>query len=89
MITVNEEKSLQLKRERMPILNKAQIELCLFDLEEYENFEAKLATNARLRIQYNSTVEFFRISQLTESIQDLLEKTDKEMDEFWLLASEI
>lgn len=77
------------ERELMPILSKTQVELCLFDLNEYDNFEVSLSTNPRLRIQYNSTVDFYRLSPLTDSMQELLKKTDHEMDEFWLLASKI
>lgn len=84
-----EEEILNDIRLSMPVLSKTQVELCLFDLDEYTSFEVELSKNARLRIQYNSTNDFHRVSALTDSIQELMQKTDEEMDEFWKLASEI
>lgn len=83
VITVNQDKLIQIKRERMPQLKPMDFEIKLVNLGLYDQVQALIASDIKLRIAYNRATFFSRTDPFIEQARIVLNLTHDRLDEMW------
>ena len=83
VITINQDKLTQIKRERMPTLSPMDFEIKLVDLGLYDQVQALIASDIKLRIAYNRATFFSRTDPFIEQARIVLNLTHDRLDEMW------
>ncbi len=83
VITINQDKLTQIKRERMPTLSPMDFEIKLVDLGLYDQVQALIASDIKLRIAYNRATFFSRTDSFVDQARIALGLTDEQVDAIW------
>lgn len=83
VIIVNQDKLTQIKRERMPTLSPMDFEIKLVDLGLYDQVQALIASDIKLRIAYNRATFFSRTASFVDQARIALNLTDEQVDAMW------
>lgn len=84
VITINQDKLTQIKRERMPTLSPMDFEIKLVDLGLYDQVQALIASDIKLRIAYNRATFFSRTDSFVDQARIALNLTDEQVDTIWV-----
>ena len=84
VITINQDKLTQIKRERMPTLSPVNFEIKLVDLGLYDQVQALIASDIKLRIAYNRAIFFSRTDPFIDQARIALGLTDEQVDTMWM-----
>ena len=83
VITINQDKLTQIKRERMPTLSPMDFEIKLVDAGLYDQVQGLIQSDIKLKIAYNRATFFSRTAPFIDQARIALGLTDEQVDEMW------
>ncbi len=84
VITINQDKLTQIKRERMPTLSPMDFEIKLVDAGLYDQVQGLIQSDIKLKIAYNRATFFSRTDSFVDQARIALNLTDEQIDEMWV-----
>ena len=84
VITINQDKLTQIKRERMPTLSPMDFEIKLNNAGLYDTVQELIKDNFELRIAYNRATFFSHTDSFVDQARIALNLTDEQVDEMWV-----
>ena len=84
VITINQDKLTQIKRERMPTLSPMDFEIKLVDVGLYDQVQGLIQSDIKLKIAYNRATFFSRTASFIDQARIALNLTDEQIDEMWM-----
>ena len=84
VITINQDKLTQIKRERMPTLSPMDFEIKLVDAGLYDQVQGLIQSDIKLKIAYNRAIFFSRTDSFVDQARIALNLTDEQIDEMWV-----
>lgn len=83
MITLNQDKVVEIKRERLTPLTKRQFNLYMFDNNLTATVNAVFADYPRERIEFDGAEKFERNSPTVAALSSALGWTEEQVDTMW------
>ena len=84
VITINQDKLTQIKRERMPTLSPMDFEIKLVDAGLYDQVQGLIQSDIKLKIAYNRATFFSRTDSFVDQARIALNLTDLFIGEMWV-----
>lgn len=84
MITLNQDKVNEIKRNNMPVLSPVEFEMKLRKAGIRQQVLDYVAQNEVLSIVYNKATFFYRNDQFLKSTMKELNLTDEQVDQMWV-----
>ena len=81
---LSDEEKAKLARERMPTLTPIEFDIKLVDAGLYDQVQALIASDIKLKIAYNRATFFSRTDPFIDQARIALNLTDERVDEIWL-----
>lgn len=86
MITLNQDKVVEIKRERLTPLTKRQFNLYMFDNKLTATIGAVFADYPREKIEFDGADKFERNNPTVAALSSVLEWTEEQVDTMWAQA---
>ena len=83
MITIDQVKLVQIKRQNMPNLTPIEFDNKLKNNGLYDAVQELIKDNFEMRIAYNRATFFSRAASFVEQAQVVLGLTDEQVDDMW------
>ena len=83
VITINQDKLTQIKRERMPTLSPMDFEIKLVDAGLYDQVQGLIQSDIKLKIAYTRATFFSRTDPFIDQARIALNLTDEQVDVVW------
>ena len=83
MITLNQDKVIEIKRSRLTPLTKRQFNLFMFDHDLTATIDAVFAEYPREKIEFNGAEKFERDSPTVAALSSVLGWTEDQVDTLW------
>ena len=84
VITINQDKLTQIKRERMPTLSPMDFEIKLVDAGLYDQVQILIQSDVKLRIAHTRATFFSRLDPFIIQASEALGLTDEQVDAIWV-----
>ena len=84
VITINQDKLTQIKRERMPTLSPIEFDIKLNNAGLYATVQDLIKDSFELRIAYNRATFFSRTAPFIDQARIALGLTDEQVDAIWV-----
>lgn len=81
---LSDEQKVQLARERMPTLTPIEFDIKLVDAGLYEQVQALIQSDIKLKIAYTRATFFSRTDPFIDQARIALNLTDEQVDEMWV-----
>jgi hypothetical protein len=83
MITIDQGKVVEIKRQNMPRLTSIEFDIKLNNAGLYDAVQELIKDNFELRIAYNRATFFSRTAPFIDQARIALNLTDEQVDEMW------
>lgn len=83
MITIDQGKVMEIKRQNMPTLSPIEFDIKLNNAGLYDAVQELIKDNFEMRIAYNRATFFSRTDPFIDQARIALRLTDKQVDEMW------
>ena len=83
MITIDQVKLVQIKRQNMPNLTPIEFDVKLNNAGLYDAVQELIKDNFEMRIAYNRATFFSRTTPFIDQARIALNLTDEQVDEMW------
>lgn len=84
MITIDQVKLVQIKRQNMPRLTPIEFDIKLVDAGLYDQVQALIQSDIKLKIAYTRATFFSRTDPFIDQARIALELTDEQVDMIWV-----
>ena len=84
MITIDQVKLVQIKRQQMPTLTPIEFDIKLNNAGLYDTVQELIKDNFELRIAYNRATFFSRTAPFIDQARIALGLTDEQVDVMWM-----
>ena len=83
MITIDQGKVVEIKRQNMPALTPIEFDIKLNNAGLYDAVQELIKDNFEMRIAYNRATFFSRTASFVDQARIVLGLTDEQVDEMW------
>lgn len=83
MITIDQGKVMEIKRQNMPTLTPIEFDIKLDQYELYDAVQDLIKSNRQLSIAYNRATFFSRTDSFVDQARIALNLTDEQVDSMW------
>ena len=84
MITIDQGKVVEIKRQNMPTLTPIEFDIKLNNAGLYDAIQELIKDNFEMRIAYNRATFFSRTDPFIDQARIALNLTDEQVDEMWM-----
>lgn len=84
MITIDQVKLVQIKRQNMPRLTPIEFDIKLVDAGLYDQVQDLIQSDIKLKISYTRATFFSRTDPFIDQARIALELTDEQVDAIWV-----